>query len=317
MEEPLDSKMRKARSARNSLCQQRLKSWRPLIRPGCVAWIFTGCAFFFVLLGGLILGASNGTVTVEERYDNVCGSSSTCTITLNIDEEMKAPVYFYYKLVNFYQNHRSYTNSFDIFQLQGEPDNTKQCAYDKDTEERNGIPVYPCGLVANSMFNDVFRANLTRNGNTIMLTGNNWDGSDIAWSSDEDKFKNATINPPAVSRIGTRGNTLPLPTEQDFKVWFRLAGLPRFVKLYRKIDMDLKKGDTLTVGIRNNFDTKSINGEKRVVLTTTTWLGGSNYFLGVMYVIVGSICFIYAIGMFLKTHFCPRKRGEMAFGSVG
>lgn len=57
------------------------------------------------------------------RYDNADGcqdASNTSICNLQIDlPRMKAPVYFYYKLENFYQNHRRYVKSRNDEQLAG------------------------------------------------------------------------------------------------------------------------------------------------------------------------------------------------------
>jgi len=42
-----------------------------------------------------------------------------CPITLEVKETMKAPVFVYYQLDNFYQNHRRYVKSKDYKQLMG------------------------------------------------------------------------------------------------------------------------------------------------------------------------------------------------------
>ena len=41
------------------------------------------------------------------------------TLRATVTEEMKAPVYMYYKLRNFYQNHRRYVKSRSDSQLKG------------------------------------------------------------------------------------------------------------------------------------------------------------------------------------------------------
>ena len=63
---------------------------------------------------------------VSVRYDAVCGppvigpvnATAQCTLQIRLPE-MKAPVYFYYKLENFYQNHRRYVKSRNDDQLAG------------------------------------------------------------------------------------------------------------------------------------------------------------------------------------------------------
>eukprot|EP00467_Chlorarachnion_reptans_P010111 CAMPEP_0114499620 /NCGR_PEP_ID=MMETSP0109-20121206/7518_1 /TAXON_ID=29199 /ORGANISM="Chlorarachnion reptans, Strain CCCM449" /LENGTH=230 /DNA_ID=CAMNT_0001677207 /DNA_START=16 /DNA_END=708 /DNA_ORIENTATION=- len=211
----------KQRLKENTFIQQRLPAWRPLIRPRCIISVFTTFGVAFLIIGGLIISASRRVKTTDKRYDDICRGMRSCSVEIDIHQDMEAPIYFYYKLVNFYQNHRSYVQDFDITQLQGEADDTSSCTI-SEAENRNGKPVYPCGIIANSFFNDVFSVTRNQsNGDQTIFEGNDWDGSDISWKSDrERKFKNVSdasdLND--VSRIGTNGNTLPFPTNQDFQV---------------------------------------------------------------------------------------------------
>jgi hypothetical protein len=54
------------------------------------------------------------------RYDDQCGAVGPCNITLKVERDMPAPVYFYYRLTKYYQNHRRYVKSRDDRQLKGE-----------------------------------------------------------------------------------------------------------------------------------------------------------------------------------------------------
>jgi len=314
MEEESDL-IKKRRLARNTIWQQQLCSWRPIVTPCCLSSIFTTVGILYVITGAAILNAAENTIEVSKQYDGLCQLNTTCSFTVDIKEDMDSPVYFYYKLVNFYQNHRSYVMDFDIDQLQGEVEDIDSCTMDA-ARKNEGKSIYPCGLIANSFFNDIFSATLTSGGTTMALSGSDWDGSDISWESDrETKFKNFSGTlPDSVTRIGSEGNELPLPTDQDFQVWFRVAGLPRFNKLYRKIGTtSLKAGDVLTVTVQNNFDVSEFDGEKHVFLSTVSGMGGRNVFLGACYLTTGLICLLYALAMGLKRYFCPRTLGQMKY----
>jgi hypothetical protein len=55
-----------------------------------------------------------------ENYDDSCPPNvAECTKPLNIPEDIPGPVYVYYQLDNFYQNHRRYVKSRSFSQLNG------------------------------------------------------------------------------------------------------------------------------------------------------------------------------------------------------
>lgn len=71
---------------------------------------------------------SDRIMELEKRYDNVneCfdkiqdPNGLNCTIDFQtIDSKIEGPVYVYYQLDNFYQNHRRYVKSRDNTQLAG------------------------------------------------------------------------------------------------------------------------------------------------------------------------------------------------------
>jgi len=78
-----------------------------------------------------------------------------CIVEFDVPAELQAPVFMYYKLTNFYQNHRRYVNSLDSDQLKGKYVSPADLN-DGDCDPLgtlNGVAVYPCGLIANSLFN--------------------------------------------------------------------------------------------------------------------------------------------------------------------
>lgn len=302
--------------------QQRLRAWQPLLTPWYIILTFLIVGVIFIPIGVIVLSTSNGVVEMEQQYSTDSCEANGCpaTLKLEIPEDMKSPVYFYYKLTNFYQNHRRYVKSRSDGQLAGtEGASTTLC---DPLEHYSGKTLYPCGLVANSFFNDDFSASIQRvdsQGNLSPiqpLTGLEWDDSDIAWQTDRDhkfvdKYKGGVI-PDELTRDGPQG-TLPYVDDQHLMVWMRTAGLPTFRKLYAKMDMDLHKGDILTIDIVNNFPVSSFSGTKSIIVSTASWLGGKNSFLGYAYIIVGGICLLFAIAFTIKQKTCPRDLGSISF----
>lgn len=95
---------------------------------------------------------------VQDSTSNVT-LRNHCRIRFTLPADLTPPVFLYYKLTNFYQNHRRYVKSFDKDQLRGK----YRSAHDLDDGnckplgkiKVNGTykAVYPCGLIANSLFN--------------------------------------------------------------------------------------------------------------------------------------------------------------------
>ena len=86
----------------------------------------------------------------------------------------------------------------------------------------------------------------------------------------------------------------------------RTAALPTFRKLYGRIQVDLRAGELITVTMQNNYNTYSFGGKKALVLSTTSWIGGRNNFIGVAYVAIGGICLFLAMGFVILYVIKPR-----------
>ncbi|GAB2302948.1 ALA-interacting subunit 3 [Dionaea muscipula] len=65
--------------------------------------------------------------------------------------------------------------------------------------------------------------------------------------------------------------------------------------LYSRIEQDLQANDLIHVTLENNYNTYNFGGKKMLVLSTASWLGGKNDFLGLLILPVGGMCFFLAM----------------------
>lgn len=373
--------------------QQRLKSWQPILTPNWVISTFSIVGLLFIPIGVVLQTASDQVVEYGVQYDGssvlALNSSSitqigqgcpldqegkgntfnvserACLITFSIEKNMKAPIYVYYQLDNFYQNHRRYVQSRSDAQLRGEASaSTADCAPLKEATTKkfnstafkpiDNVPktytLNPCGLIANSIFNDIFWINSVTlpdgkklyQQDTIYDTNvvNLMTQTGIAWKSDvETKFKNTPadkrsedhlylwenqnyrfIIPKNVGQAPeenvtawTKNASAYGVQDEHFIVWMRTAGLPNFRKLYGKITHPLKAGTKIEFLVSSNFVVSTFEGHKSLVISTTSWFGGRNSFLGIAYIVVGAICVVLAILFFAKHKLSPRKLGDTRY----
>jgi len=257
--------------------QQKMRPCcRPVLTSQFLLKILVGIAVLFCILGLLLVLGSDNVKEVSVRYDIQTGCQldseepnygQPCTVDVEIEEDMDFPVYFYYQINNFYQNHRTYLESYSQYQLSDKkPDNVDNCDPIDRTLTENLKKIYPCGLIARSFFSDRFSASVMTGSDVVgnlcttcdeiaandtvatnwgnFVEDDSWENKDIAWTVDtDDRFK-YTPNwesdyADAVTNVGDyqekQGLLLPRVDDPDFIVWFRTAALPNFRKLHRII----------------------------------------------------------------------------------
>ena len=273
--------------------QQNLPAWRPVPTIISIVIVFAVFGIIFIILGIILLIYSNKVKSAEVEYTD-CDLNINCDKKIAIEDDIDAPVFVYYQLNGFFQNSRRYVKSKEIDQLTGDditihencepaeknkdmgfPNNKK--ALDGSDLDDNSFAV-PCGLMAKTFFNDTF---------TFKIGDENLevDETNIAFEKDKKLFdKNPDKSKQWIDM-----------TDEHFLVWMRPSGLPNPKKLWGRINRDLKKGEIIDVTINNLYDVSYYSGKKKIVLSNATKFGGKNKFLGISYIVVGSLSILCAI----------------------
>ncbi len=291
--------------------QQKLPAWRPVptITSTSVTFFLFGIAF--IVIGIVVLNYSNQIVEVSQQYDSTCNLNSFCQVNFTVSSPMAPPVMLYYQLNNFYQNHRRYVKSKSNSQLNGglltvadltssgdcDPIvNMGQLGISRSVNGTFLAPdavANPCGLIAKSLFNDNFTL-ADSSGNSLFINE-----KDIAWQADKD-LKYSRPKNPVTGEDDNYWQSVQWHDVMDehFMVWMRPAGLPNFRKLWGRINQTLNNGN-YTMTVYNMYNVTQFSGQKLFVLSTVNSFGGKNNFLGISYIVVGSICVLMAVAFII------------------
>lgn len=295
------------------LLQQRLKAFQPVHTLESTVSILVGFSILFFVFGFVLYSAAASVIEISTEYTE-CGNP--CVLNITVSGQMTAPIFVYYELKNYYQNHRNYVKSKDYSQLRGKDglkaSDLSKCnnggLYGRDilnnsqfTHYLNGDPIgpddilNPCGLMARSVFNDSYSLYTDYEANksiAISETG-------IAWESDLTSLFGHVPNYLNKTYIDV--------TDEHFVVWMRTAVTKSFRKIWGIIQ-NLEDGEnhgslgpgTYTLEISNNYNVTAWKGKKFIVLSTVNSLGGQNYYLGMIFIFT-------AIGCLLSSmFFCGR-----------
>ena len=294
--------------------QQELHTWRPVLTPfrGIVAVGI--CLIAAFALAGAFTAIGLRAVKYEKRYDDVCEVDSDCTISFDIDKEMKGNIMLKYKLTHYYQNHRRFLESRSLEQLMGlyvDFDGMSTCdplrSIDDSESPENWI--LPCGLSALYFFNDTYQFNSQQLSDLNLF----FNESGIVLRGDDNLYKPLNSEYTQGHRWLEEYTEFPGgQTNEHFVVWMKIAALPTIINDYaRCTNCTIPAGTTLSITIRNNYPTSIYQGEKYLILETETVLGSKNMFMGYSYIVMGSVLFVLLIAMVLERLIHPRKIGDM------
>lgn len=266
--------------------------------------------------------------TVDENAVNTGNSFSengTCTIRFTTPYVIRKPLYMSYLLKDYYPNHRRYALSFNENQLEGKVTTIDEihtstgikCAeIYKDAE--TGKQIYPCGLIANAMFNDTFASELTNTKNNVESI--NFDTSGITWSDNSNRFKKTPLNhtdiapPPYWKQMFPDGynetNVPDISTWEHFQNWMSNPALPTFSKLMGKATKESLVPGTYEMEIGLNWPVREFHGQKAFYLTHGSSIGGRNNFLGEVYLVGGLICFAAVVVVVVGKLVSGRRSGD-------
>jgi len=253
-------------------------------------------------------------ITLQDVHYHECALESgsgtrICTFQIQIQNDMTPPIEVNYLVTPFYQNANRYLFSVDDRELAGSTVDEHVAASCREAkEDASGYRLHPCGLQARAFFNDSFEIGLGPDAPLDLI-----DERNIAWKSDlKGRFK----NPPNYGEpgIGIRWLHDRFPGVIDANVGVRdehfiqhmnPGALGYAYKEYGKIRTPLRAGQNLTIRVTSRFPVHAYGGQKHLILTMTTALGGRNDFLGVELLWSGVLCFLFAGFIACKRGCCP------------
>ena len=300
----------------NFLLRQELEDKTPINTPNCIIFYHIVFIIIFVSISiSILLNNSKNTFIEIEYTSSLCQlNNSECEMFFEIKDNLKSPIYFYYKLDNFYSNHIDYVKSKNYNQLRGEEVPEKKidtsCKYmsrNRDhfkTNNESEIISYksmimdndsildPCGLIANSIFNDYFEL-YDFNGKKINIIEKK-----IANEMDMIIFKNS---------IHSEYTQWLDKENEHFIVWMNMELFPNFIKKWGYINNDLPKGKYKMI-ISNKWGKDKWDIKKYFILAKVNKFGSETFFAYILIICSSTgilfIIIIY-IGKFRKKKFNP------------
>ncbi|KAF0696344.1 Aste57867_12903 [Aphanomyces stellatus] len=306
--------------------------------------------------GGAVAYLSKCHVAAPGEANSFSGTK-TCFITITLTKDISGDALVFYELTPFNQNHRRYMTSQLVSQFQGWWKPTESTSACDPVIQSVDAPLcnatvcfganksrqqYPCGLVANTMFNDIFwlhngtlpsgrvlgHGDLTLSGVARVYQSYNY--ANPASPLDLDAFLPIWHNPNYSRIIPPPGSNLPSQINADysnstawsttppgtgvehegFRVWTSLAASENLRKPYGRISVsNLPAGTQLTFAVQSNFYAEGAT--KAIVVAELAWFGSENIAMGIVFLVAGSLCFLSTVVFFVKAVRNPRRLGDV------
>jgi len=187
----------------NRFTRQRLRAWQPILAPRRIisCYISSGVVFFSV---GIVLLLTSQSVEeyVVDYTDLPTDRHGVGTFDIKVDRDMEPPIWVYYQLDGFHQNHRRYVKSRSNKQFsEGDDPNSQTSEKDIPSCEpwvKTGDQVnFPCGVVARSVFNDTYALSVRSPDQGVLRLAVDSKAATIAWGADTQGGKFSNKNPEA------------------------------------------------------------------------------------------------------------------------
>jgi len=309
--------------------------------------LFAG--FILIIFGGISLywASSVQSVTVNYQGEGCPGAEwfgGACPLqdpiaegdtgTINVDlTRFDGDILVAYVVGPFYQNHHDYLESEVIQELQGmktldELGALRERKCIKSTRISGDKEIAPCGLKANSLFNDSFSFSI--GGAPFELEEN----ENIAWQSDIDRYglaENYAGGEDIVQLTDIYGADVIDPKlgmkTPRFASWMRPAALDHVINKLgwiRRCDRKAPKGRNrhpclpegtdmrnVSVEVSNVFPVQAWEGYKQLVFTTVNSMGGDQKYLGWLLICFGVLSWLYAglLGIWMRKFAAPAAEG--------
>lgn len=241
--------------------------------------VILGCGILNILLG-LILTVNylNINQVIIKHY-----GKGNLRYDLNIKKKNEYKMYI--ELENFFQNHLKYTKSLSFDQIRGEATKNVSVCSPFDIEKSSSKIIYPCGIIANTFFQDEFS-----------IKDKKIDINNITWNSHKNFIKPTkyTLNQITSPPLWKKYNEIPrLEKNVRLANWFDLSPFPTFRKLYGRVF--LEEGIHIF-----EIDSSYSLAPKSVVFTETCWAGTRNFFLSNCLLISGFSMVLFCLLMKFK-----------------